>query len=295
MNNSPFFSIVIPTYNRAGFIRKTIDSALSQSFQNFEVIVVDDGSTDNTEEVVRSIDAQKIHYYKKQNGERAAARNFGAVLSKGQFINFVDSDDLLHPNHLDVATQFIEKNKTADVFHLGYEIKNDIGKLRAINNIRSVNDEIVNGNRLSCNGVFIRREVLLKNPFNEDRALSSLEDWELWIRLSARYPFLNDNSITSTIVQHDSRSVMTADTSKIKTKVDRFVHYVINDEQNRKYYGQRLNKAVASAFTYASLHLAMANESKREVFHYLWKGVKTYPGEILKKRFLVIMKKLISH
>ncbi|MBS1681423.1 MAG: glycosyltransferase [Bacteroidetes bacterium] len=289
------FSIVIPTYNRSGFIRKTIDSVLNQSFQNFEVIVVDDGSSDNTEEVVRSINDQKICYYKKQNGERAAARNFGAAFSKGHFINFLDSDDLLYPNHLDVATKFIEKNKTVDAFHLGYEIKNNIGDIRSINNIRSVNNRIVNGNMLSCNGVFIRRNVLLKNPFNEDRSLSSLEDWELWIRLSARYLFLNDNSITSTIVQHNSRSVMTVDISKIKTKVDRFVHYVTNDEQNRRYYGQRLNKAVASAFTYASLHLAMANESKREVFHYLWKGVKTYPGEILKKRFLVIMKKLISH
>ncbi|MGC4022151.1 MAG: glycosyltransferase [Cyclobacteriaceae bacterium] len=292
--SEPFFSIVIPTYNRSEFIRKTIDSVLSQSFQDFEVIVVDDGSTDNTEEVVKLIDDKRIHYYKKENGERAAARNFGAVLSKGQFINFLDSDDLLYPHHLDTAKKFVEKNNAADAFHLGYEIKNDIGDIRVINNIRSVNEQIVNGNLLSCNGVFVRRDVLIKNPFNEDRALSSLEDWELWIRLSARYPFLNDNLITSTIVQHDSRSVMTVDTAKIKTKVDRFVHYVTNDEQNRKYYGHRLNKAVASAFTYASLHLAMANENKREVLHYLWKGVKVHPSEIMKKRFFVILKKLIG-
>ncbi len=293
MTNSPFFSIVIPTYNRAGFIRKTIESVLVQTFQNLEIIVVDDGSTDDTETVVNDIGSPKLRYHKRENAERAAARNYGAKIAVGQYINFLDSDDVLYPNHLTVAEAFIKKHDRVDVFHLGYDIKDEKGEfLKSVVTINAINNRILSGNMLSCNGVFIRKEIALENPFKEDRILSSLEDWELWIRLSARHPFLNDNTITSTVVQHDNRSVMTTDTSKIKKKVDCFLHYVLQDEVNKKQYGAALNRTEASALTYASLHLAIAHENKFEVLRYLVKGVMRNPGEAFKKRCLVILKKL---
>lgn len=291
MTNSPFFSIVIPTYNRAGFIRKTIESVLLQTFQNFEIIVVDDGSTDNTQTVVNDIGSTKIQYHRRENAERAAARNYGAKISLGQYINFLDSDDVLYPNHLMVAETFIKKHDRVDVFHLGYDIKDEKGKfLKSVVTINAINNRILSGNMLSCNGVFIRKEIILENPFKEDRILSSLEDWELWIRLSSRYPFLNDNTITSTVVQHDNRSVMTTDTSKIKKKADCFLHYVLRDEVNKKRFGAVLNKTEASVLTYASLHLAIAHENKLEVLRYLVKGIMRNPGEAFKKRCLVILK-----
>ena len=295
MTNNPFFSVVIPTYNRAGFIRKTIESVLAQSFQDFEIILIDDGSTDNTETIVKSINSNKITYYKKENAERAAARNFGAKISNGQYINFLDSDDILYINHLQVAHEFTDHHKGVEIFHLGYDIKDESDTLlRSVANIQSINNQILFGNILSCNGVFMKKEIIIQNQFNEDRSLSSLEDWELWIRMSARYSFLNSNTITSTVIQHNERSVMTPDTSKIKKKVNQFVHYVLQDEENKKRFNTRLNRVVASAWTYAALHLIIANENKREVFHYLVKGIQSYPGEVLKKRFLVIIKKLIG-
>ncbi|MCX8490693.1 MAG: glycosyltransferase family A protein [Cyclobacteriaceae bacterium] len=295
MTNNPLFSVVIPTYNRAGFIRKAIESVLAQTYQDFEIVVVDDGSTDDTETVVKSIANTKIHYHKKVNAERAAARNFGAKISNGQYVNFLDSDDVVYPQHLQVANEFIAQHKGLAIFHLGYDIKDEHNRLiRSTTNIQSINQQILSGNILSCNGVFIEKEIIMVNQFNEDRALSSLEDWELWIRISARYPFLNDNTITSSVIQHDERSVMSVDTSKLKLKIDQFIHYVLQDELNKKYFGSNLNKAVASAWTYAALHLAIANESKKEVLYYLLKGIKRYPSEVLKKRFLVIIKKLIG-
>ena len=112
--------------------------------------------------------------------------------------------------------------------------------------------------------------------------------------MSARYLFLTDNTITSTVIQHDERSVMTVDVAKMKLKVDRFIHHVLLDEMNKKRFGSNLNKTVASACTYAALHLAMANENKNDVLYYLLKGIIRYPGEVFKKRFLVIFKKLIG-
>ena len=107
-----FFSIVIPTYNRAKFIDKAIASLLNQKYEDFEVIVVDDGSTDNTEEVVKSFNNNKVKYYKKENQERGAARNYGAKLAKGEYINFFDSGPIGDANSvtfesLTVADKFI--------------------------------------------------------------------------------------------------------------------------------------------------------------------------------------------
>ncbi len=295
MTINPYFSITIPTYNRAVFIRKTIESLLAQTFQSFEIIVVDDGSTDNTEDVVKSIPSDKIRYYKKENAERAAARNFGVKRANGQYISFLDSDDIVYSNHLEVANTFLLTNKNVDIFHLGYDIKDVHGRLlREVRNIKSINSQILSGNILSCNGIFARKDCILKNEFNEDRKLSSLEDWELWIRMSARYNFLNDNTITSSVIQHNDRSVMATDTNKIKEKVHRFVQFVLDDNTNRAHFGSKLKKVVASAWTYAALHLIMANEDRKEVLHYLLKGIRVNPREIFRKRFLVILMKLVS-
>ena len=100
---NPFFSIIIPTYNRANFIFLTLTSVLNQICKNYEVIIVDDGSTDNTEEVVQGFIKNNnliyFHYYQKVNEERGVARNYGIKKAKGQWITFLDSDDLFYPNH----------------------------------------------------------------------------------------------------------------------------------------------------------------------------------------------------
>src|SRR6476660_9734655 len=117
-----FFSVVVPTYNRADLITKTLQSLLNQQYTNYEIIVVDDGSTDNTEEVVKSLDNQRIIYVKKNNAERAAARNYGAAMAKGEYINFFDSDDLAYPNHMSEAIRIIKQHQKPEWFHLSYAV-----------------------------------------------------------------------------------------------------------------------------------------------------------------------------
>ena len=90
--NSILFSIIVPTYNRAKLVAKTLKTLQGQLYDNYEIIVIDDGSTDDTESVVQAFSDSKIIYIKKNNGERAAARNFGATVAKGTYINFFDSE-----------------------------------------------------------------------------------------------------------------------------------------------------------------------------------------------------------
>ena len=294
MNNSPFFSIVIPTYNRARFIDEAIASVLSQNFNDFELIIVDDGSTDTTSEVVESFHDNRIIYIKKINEERAVARNTGARKAQGAYVNFLDSDDCLYSHHLSVAYEFLKKEASAEIFHLAYDVKDASGKfLRNMQRISNINKQIINGNVLSCNGVFIRKDVLLKHAFNEDRSLSSLEDWELWIRMSARFRFFHVNEITSTIILHDERSVVTGNAEKVKLKVNLFNRYVSEDSTNQRVYSGLLKKTHSSAFMYLALHLAMIGSNSKEVILHLCKGIKNNFGAIFTKRFLVIMRFLV--
>ncbi len=290
---SPRFSIIVPTYNRAAFIRKTVDSVLRQTYRDFEIIIVDDGSTDDTANVVREMNDDRVRYIRQVNGERASARNRGIREARGEYVNFLDSDDVHYDFHLQKANEFVQK-ENPDVFHLGYDVKDPAGKvLGTVADIQSVNDQILDGNMLSCNGVFARKDVFVQNPFNEDRTLSALEDWELWIRLSARYDFRHLNVVTSTVIQHPERSVVSDDGSRIIGKVNTFVKHVMEDAENAAHYGIKLRRATASAYTYAALHLLMARSGRLLALSYFWKGLRQYPDALLSKRSLVIVLKLL--
>src|SRR4051794_21695728 len=127
----PFFSVVIPTYNRAHIVRETIESVLAQTDPDFEVIVVDDGSTDATGDVVAEVTDPRVSYVRKQNAERGAARNFGAARALGRYVNFVDSDDVLYPHHLATARRLIAIADHPEILHLGYEMKDGAGAVIA--------------------------------------------------------------------------------------------------------------------------------------------------------------------
>jgi len=102
-------SVVMPTYNRRNYIRESLDSVLAQNFSDFEVIVVDDGSTDGTEEEVRPYEGQ-IRYFRQENRGAGVARNVGIRNARGTCIAFMDSDDLARPNHLQSLYSFLDRN-----------------------------------------------------------------------------------------------------------------------------------------------------------------------------------------
>ncbi len=133
MRNSPLFSIVIPTYNRSQLIPLTLDSVLEQTFFDFEIIVVDDGSTDTTgNTIARYLADSRIKYYKIGNSERGAARNYGATKSNGQYVTFLDSDDIFLPWHLKIAAEKIESANAPPIFHLAYEILHPNGRVDSL-------------------------------------------------------------------------------------------------------------------------------------------------------------------
>lgn len=289
------FSIIIPTYNRADLVSRAVKSALNQNYDTFEIIVVDDGSTDNTEREVKRLSNPKLRYYKTNNQERAAARNFGVSKSKGEYITFLDSDDILYDHHLTSAESFIYDKNMPEIFHLGYEILDENGNsFKKINKKpATLNKSLIKyGNKLSCIGVFIKQEIARQYPFIESRELSGTEDIELWMRLGSRYTIYSSNQITSAMHQHDVRSVMEKDPKKLIRRVTLYLKYLFDDETNAARYSKYKRMLFANSYSYISLHLALMNE-KKLAFNYLLKSINQNPYKVFSVRFLAIVKCLI--
>ena len=119
---NPYFSVVIPCFNRANFLPISIKSVLKQSFQDFEIIIIDDGSTDNTKSVVSSFNCDKIKYFYKENEERNIARNYGVEKASGKYIVFLDSDDEYSPAHLETRKALLMKNNEVEFLYGGVKV-----------------------------------------------------------------------------------------------------------------------------------------------------------------------------
>jgi len=289
----PKFSIVIPTYNRAAHIAQTIQSVLTQTTDSLEIIVVDDGSTDNTESIVRSIADDRLYYYKKENGERGAARNFGTRKSKAEYVTFLDSDDLWLPGHLDSAMELIGAKKGIKIFHLGYKIENAQGKqIKSYEYVPNgdFNRYLLRGNYMSCMGVFLENSVANAHPFSENRALSGSEDWLLWLQLAARYPIAFSTKITGLMIEHENRSVNNFNEKDLSDRINILYNALKKDTAFLKFYGKKAAETVkAHMQTYAGLHLVMSGKKMQGWWVYL-KGVSNRPGELLKRRTLGLIK-----
>lgn len=288
------FSIIVPTYNREAFIEKTIKSILAQTYGHFEVIIADDGSTDNTEQVVKGIGDSRVLYFKKENAERGAARNFGISKANGDFLTFVDSDDILYPNHFAEAIKLLRQNPLAEVFHLAYEYRDIEGKLLAVKKHKGdLNRQLIRGNIISCIGIFIKKGILSGNLlFSENRALSGTEDWLLWLRLAARYKFYFSNNITACMINHDSRSVLNYDEREMMIRTQLLLEGLMADGEFMKGYGMYLPSIEAHMFSYMALHLQLSNQ-KKKAWEYFLKAIKLDSRELFSRRSLSIIRRQV--
>jgi len=293
MEGKVLFSIVIPTYNRAEFVVKTIASLIGQEFSNFEIIVVDDGSTDDTRARVTSISDPRVNYFYKQNGERGAARNFGCIISKGKYINFFDSDDYAYPNHLKTAARVIN-DLQPPFFHLGYHVIEEKKIIKTVKPEGILNDILIKGNLLSCNNVFLTREIALAFPFSEDRLLSGSEDWLLWLILSSHFEVLGFANITSVIVQHGGRSMNLANGDHTLRRVELLLKELGGNDYFMSRSGNKFQMIQGSVYVLVALDFALEKSSAMS-FKYLRRSVRLYPALLFTKRPYAVLKYLLKN
>jgi glycosyltransferase involved in cell wall biosynthesis len=291
MKHNLKFSVIIPTYNRVEFILLSLRSVLLQDYRNFEVIVVDDGSTDSTSDVVATITDPRVKYIRIDNSERAAARNTGVRAATGDYITFLDSDDQYYPDYLSNALSGLLKYRLPVFYHQAYEVRNNLrDKVRFIHSYDSTNVRfLVKGNPLSCLGVFVRRAEALMFPFNEDRELSGSEDWELWLRLAANFGLKRDEKVSACLVLHDDRSVYAVDEAKLARRKQLAMDYAFHDPEVKRVFGKQSKKMFAYSDSYNALHLVLAGKVKRG-WYYFMRGVRKHPFILLERRTLAILK-----
>jgi glycosyltransferase involved in cell wall biosynthesis len=290
---SSFFSIIVPTYNRSAFLPRAIQSVLDQTFYDFELIVVDDGSTDNTADVVSRFTDPRIKYYKKENEERSIARNFGIDQSLGRYINFLDVDDYFYPHHLMTAYHYLQSANEPEVFHLGYELKNNNSVIHKYDRFaETFNYNLPLSNELSCNAIFIRSDVAAEFSFIPDERAVVSEDWYVWLRLGARFKFHYANEITSVVCDHQDRSLYNRDPFKFEKSINLIIMYLDKDPEVARFYGSNYSYFKSENLSMVALCYSESYKQKRKALKYLIKATRVFPRLVLRRRFWAILRNI---
>ncbi|KNY29645.1 glycosyltransferase family 2 protein [Pseudobacteroides cellulosolvens] len=179
-------SIIIPTYNQGAYIKEAVNSCLTQSYKDIEIIVVDDGSTDNTKEIMMPfIKEGVIKYIYQANSERSAARNNGIRAAQGEFLQFLDSDDLLDKEKIKMQVDFLNLHpEIFAVYGVSKQFKEHPGDFVLIKPkelIGDISHELIKWNFITINAVVSRRDDIYF-----DESLNTAEDWDYWLKLSLK-------------------------------------------------------------------------------------------------------------
>ncbi len=205
---NPDISVIIPVYNGANTIGQTIASCLSQTYENIEVIIIDNASTDNTKEVVHSFNSDKIRYFYTDKKGRSNARNMGLQKAKGEWIQFLDADDLLDKNKLEYGMKILKSNETCSAVQCSTEyIKN--GKVINVVKPYSEKDMYENlflGNTIPINSIILRKNICALFPVG----IEYCEDWVFWIESLSDSDICFDNSFNGAKVIIHENNTMTA-------------------------------------------------------------------------------------
>lgn len=190
--NEVFISIVIPIYNKERYIRNTINNILQQTYQNFEIIIINDGSTDNSLPIVQSFIDKRIHIFSQLNSGVSDARNLGIKRAQYSYIAFCDADDEWMPDHLMHITQLIQNYPDAGLLSTGrvcYQNEKEIDKIYFSNISQSmfiVKDICSCMEKVITSSICIKKEAIQKVGGFKSQ-IKNGEDLDLWIRIASSY------------------------------------------------------------------------------------------------------------
>lgn len=240
------FSVIIPLYNKELSVKNTIKSVLNQTYGNFEIIIVNDGSTDGSLKVVQSIEDARIRIIDKPNGGVSSARNRGIEEAKYEWIAFLDGDDIWKESHLDTLQSLIKQFPEDKVFCTSYIRSNQVMPANTEGSISIIADYFQEAHTLFfwTSVACIQRSVLQKvGVFNEN--LNRGEDLELWTRIGREYQFVKSNLVTAIYrIEAENRS-----DAKLSLEKSRAFLYDFDESSSRtetKYYKKQIINSLKS-------------------------------------------------
>ena len=286
-------SVIVPVFNGELTIQETINSILNQTFKNIEVIISDDGSTDSTLEIVSNISDSRIKILSYPNAGVSASRNRGIFQAKGEYISFMDADDLWTPDKLELQWQALQDNPQAAV---AYSWTDYIGESSQF---------LKSGRRIKANGdVFGRLLVtnFLENGSNPliskealekiggfDESLSASEDFDLWLKLSANYEFVcveKPQILYRSSINSLSSNLKNMEATSLKV-IERAFSYP------KAYQFQHLKKQTISEFykylTFKAIEAKPRKGRTVTTIYFLWNYVKNNPTAIMEKKLMIII------
>ncbi len=256
----PEISVVIPTFNRSQLVLRAIRSVLSQTFNDFEVIVIDDGSPADTADVIREL-GSKVKYIWQENQGVATARNLGVSVANGNYISFLDSDDVFSPLHLELLHNKISISPTIDIVHGWAQVVAKNGKRyqRLKSKLRgNVFHKFLYSNPLELGTMLIRRRCFSADTVF-DPSLAAYEDWDLWLRLSVRYQFDYVPQIISTIYFLEVRRSTNVEVSQVEDSIRTIYAKLRNDPIASKLLKSRFSHMMSNVHVLKSHHYRIFN------------------------------------
>jgi glycosyltransferase involved in cell wall biosynthesis len=291
----PAISIVVPTFNRAALLKACLDSLLQQDYQNWECVLVDDGSTDNTAELYSVHPDERIRYFHKENAERNLARNFGASKATGEWLIFLDSDDRFHSDHLSGLAKYFDLNKEAEFVICPYSKRNELGVVleeQAMNIGSQLIEKLAFQNFIPPSAVAIRRTMFDNIQFINSKTMLVGEDLLLWLKVLSRTRAFVFNQNSVDILVHKGQSMQLPQVQVILQSLDELVNELKADTAFSQQHATLIPEIRASYYSLASLSAVMLNR-KKEATRLIRKAFRSGQKEWRRKRNFAILKRLI--
>lgn len=271
MNNYPQISIIIPVYNRAHLVHETLNSIINQTFTNWECIVVDDGSTDKSIEVLKefSLKDNRIKYYKRPNSKPKGAnacRNYGFELSNGEFINWFDSDDLMMPQKLESQVKQLADSNLQFIVCQTLVFQNTKENILGLRKERIYsedffNDFITNDIKWLTQAPLIKRQFIIDNDLSFDESLHQSQERDFFIKVLSKVDnYLYDNEPLVLFRKHN-KSISFGKYSVLKEKSNFNVQYNILKNYQEKL--SRKSRKILVKTLKRSLKNAIRNNEKK--------------------------------
>lgn len=281
MRSSPLAAVVIATYQRSGLVRAAVESCLRQTVSDVEVLVIDDGSTDDTADRIAEIGDARVRYEWQANQRQGAARDLGVARSTAPVVLFLDSDDRLLPGAVEAVLATLERDPTAGLVYSDVRLVNSSGLTVSHSRARiegDVIERLVLDNFIHLSASAVPRTVLQETGgFRRERDLAGSEDWELWIRIAARH---------AVRASHALGAERTVDTSSMLADPDNMVRSMrwaldlaFSDPVVRLRAGRLERRARAMIAVHAAGGYATARR-RRASLSWAIRALRLWPGAI---------------
>ena len=285
MNNQPLASVVMPAYNVAAFILESVESVLRQSFSDFELIVVDDGSTDSTLARLSSLRDPRLRIVRQGNGGSAAARNSGIRSASGRYIGFLDADDLWVPHKLEAHVCFLEQHPEVDLTFSRSEIIDDLGNPTGRTSYPVSGEvsfqELLIENVVNNGSAVVMRRSTLDLAGHFDNELKACVDLDLWLRVALLRPH-NTYCLNEFLTKYRMRpGQITKDWRRMETAWVKMFSKMRHSARNQ--VEPVISKAYAKFFRYLA-YIAYENQDYKNSAKLLLRAIRHSPLPILSDR-----------